>query len=215
MIDPTALVASLERAVGPLDAADKASLSTKKGASYEAFTLHAVGERLRIGHGWQWHHPPGNSFRFSVRSGCPLDLAMARYSTVRSPEAWLVPSVTVVGKSGWTHDLDIAVLKRGRQSGTPRWTRVRGALECKNEDAQGPGAARDLVGLAAELRLGSQYRLHQSRPFPACQFVTAGTITDTAKGILARWRLDAREGMTSATAGAIAGDIANALVASI
>lgn len=211
MIDAQTLVDVLEQAVGQLDPSDKASLGTKKGAAYEAFTLHAIGERLSADHGWQWHHPPGGSFRFSARSGCPLDVAMAKYSTVRLPAAWLVPSVTVMGRSGWTHDLDLVVLKRGRQNGIPAWARVRGVVECKNEGAQGPGAARDLVGLAAELRLGSQYRLHATRPYPACQFVTAGTITATAQGVLARWKLDARAGMTPSNAAAVAAQVAASL----
>ncbi len=201
MIDPKILVDALENAVGLLNPADTASLS-KKGAAYEAFVLHVVGAELCASHGWQWHHPLAGQFRFSVRSGCHLEHAMGSYSTVQIDAAWFVPSVTVVGRSGFSHNLDHVVVKRGARSGQPSWNRVRGVVECKNERDQGPGAARDLVGLAAELRLGAQYRLHNSRPFPTCQFVTAGSITATALGVLARWKLDARPGVTPATAAA-------------
>lgn len=193
------LVAHLDQAIGLLPDDLKVALASNKGAAYEAFTLHAVGEALCTNHGWQWSHPVGAQFRFSISSGGALHDVLASYSSVWSGPFVMVPSVTVTGRSGQTHDVDIAALRIRDDVGDARWDDVSTVLECKNvTTARGPGTARDLVGLAAELRLGRHYRLHASRPFSRGVLVTAHGVTGTASQILNHWLLDVVQGLTPA-----------------
>ena len=183
-----ALLARLEQGISRLDPSLKAVLASNKGAAFEALVMYEVGQNLHLNHSWDWNNPGGRVV-FSARSGCSVDDALATYSTISKGNFVLLPSATIVGRSESTHDVDLVLLDTtGRQ--VDSWTAVRAVIECKNvTDARGPGTARDLVGLAAELRLGKQYRLHASKPFNRGGLVAAHKVTSSAVQILHEWKL--------------------------
>lgn len=193
------LVNEIDSALGLLDKRTRDLLAQKPGAAYEAFVLTLVGNDLSNRLGWGWVHPLGLA-TFSVASGGRLGTRLLDLSHVSAPSGQcLIQAVSAIGRSGALHQLDIVLAEVDEPDLT--WSAVRAVVECKNTvSVQTLSTARDLVGLAAEMRLGSHYRLWRSRPFGSALLVAAQRVSSAARELAEHWQLLAQDDAEPGTA---------------
>lgn len=188
-MDVDALIEAVESALGLIDADSRSILSLRPGIAYEAFVFAALGDGLVAEGDWDWKHPTG-TLALALNDGGDLGGQVAHLSHVVGPGGVrLVPAVQVTGRSGASHQIDLLVVDAAT-TGATGWKNTLVAIECKNVvKARSLGTARDLVGLAADLRLGSHYRLWRSRAFGVAVLVAAHAVTASATDLLDHWAL--------------------------
>lgn len=145
--------------MAPLPAAAIAALPPTRGYAFQAFVLSTLGAQLTAHQGWHWHHPGGLA-TFPTRAGGSFQASTGLYSYLQNGVAdrALCQELTVLGVSGASHQLDIALVRLGVGGlGGPSVSHqlVGTVVEAKNLGVSASmGVARETVGLAADLDVG-------------------------------------------------------------